>query len=196
MDAVHADLNTLESQIARQSLLDDLDRRASGTPLDGGGAGGAFEQLARQVTALDVIKAQLNDTGEAAGRAREVSAELERRSGRRAQGLLFSMALSGAPVERRVFSTTTPAAGPGSNLIATDVSPNLIDRLRERLVIRQLGATVLSDLVGNLSIPRLKASATATWVAENSPLTMSDPQTDAVGLLRSTSAGLSKYRAI
>jgi HK97 family phage major capsid protein len=179
-DTVSADVDNLNAQIARQSVIDDLDRRATGTPLDGGAGG--FDALAAKVTALDVIRAQLGDTSEASGRAREVSAELERRSGRKAQGLYFDMARSGAPPERRVFTTTNPAAGPGSNLIATDVSPNLIDRLRERLVVRRMGATVLSDLVGNLSIPRLKQSATAYWVAENSPITMSDPATDAVGL--------------
>jgi len=178
-DKATADLGTLEAAITRQSVIDDLDRRSVGTSLDGGAGG--FDALAKQVIILDVIRAQMGDTSEASGRAREVSAELERRSGRKAQGLLFSMALSGAP-ERRVFTTTNPATGPGSNLIATEVSPNMIDRLREKLVVRRMGATILSGLVGNLSIPRLKQSATAYWVAENSPITMSDPATDAVAL--------------
>jgi HK97 family phage major capsid protein len=187
-DAVSADVDNLNAQIARQSVIDDLDRRAAGTPLDGGGGG--FDALAAKVTALDVIRAQLGDTSEASGRAKEVSAELARRSGRPAQGMYFDLKRSGAPVERRVFTTALPAGGPGSNLIQTDVSPNLIDRLREKLVIRALGATVLSDLQGNLSIPRLKTSATATWVAENSPLTMSDPATDAVSMTPKHVGGL------
>lgn len=187
-DAIDAEARPLNAWIERQAAIDDLDRRASGTPLDGGSGG--FDALAAKVNILDVIRAQMGDGGEAAGRAREVSAELERRSGRKADGLFFDMARSGAPVERRVFTTTTPAGGPGSNLIATEVSPNLIDRLRERLVIRSLGATILSDLQGNLSIPRLKASATAYWVAENSPITMSDPQTDAVSLTPKHVGGL------
>jgi HK97 family phage major capsid protein len=179
-DTVSADVDNLNAQIARQSVIDDLDRRATGTPLDGGAGG--FDALAKQVTIMDVLRAGMGETDEGATRAREVSAELERRSGRKAKGLLFSMALSGAPPERRVFTTTNPATGPGSNLIATEVSPNLIDRLREKLVVRRLGATVLSDLVGNLSIPRLKQSATAYWVAEDAPIPLSDPATDAVGL--------------
>ncbi len=47
-------------------------------------------------------------------------------------------------------------------------------------MVRRMGASVLGGLVGNLSIPRLKASATASWVAENGAITASDPQTDQV----------------
>ena len=180
-DTLEAEAGQLNAAERRQALIDDLDRRASGTPLTGSADTG-FEALARQVTATDVIRAQMGGTDAASGRAREVSAELARRSGRQPEGLLFSLALSGAPVERRVYTTLAPGGGPGSNLIQTDVSPNLIDRLREAIVVRSLGATVLSGLVGNVSIPRLKVSATAQWVAENAAITASDPQTDSVGL--------------
>jgi HK97 family phage major capsid protein len=39
-----------------------------------------------------------------------------------------------------------------------------------------LGATTLSNLVGNVDIPGLKTSATSGWVAENTALTASDPE--------------------
>lgn len=178
-DALRAELEPLTHAIDRQALIDELDRRAGGTPLDGGGDA-SFDKLASQVTVLDVIRAQMGGTDAASGRAREVSAELEKRSGRPAQGLYFNMGQARAP-EQRVYGTLIPAGGPGSNLIQTDVSPNLIDRLREKIVVRALGATVLTGLQGNLSIPRLKASASGQWVAENTAITASDPQTDAVG---------------
>lgn len=94
------------------------------------------------------------------------------------------MGLSGAirQREQRVFTTTNPGGGPGSNLIQTDVWPSVIQRLQARLVVRSLGSTVLSGLQGNVNVPRLKASATAYWVAENAAITASDPQTDHVGL--------------
>jgi HK97 family phage major capsid protein len=168
-DALSAEADTLGAAERRTAALDELDRRAGGTTLAGGSTG-SFEDTAAQVTVLDVIRAQMGGTDAASGRAREVSAELARRSGRAPEGLLFSLAASGAPMERRTFSTTTPAGGPGSNLIQTTVSPNLIDRLREKVLVRQLGATVLGGLVGNLQIPRLKASAAAQWVAKARPL--------------------------
>jgi HK97 family phage major capsid protein len=85
-------------------------------------------------------------------------------------------------MERRVFTTTNPVGGPGSNLIQTTVSPNMIDRLREKTIVRKLGATVIGGLVGNLTIPRLKASASAQWIAEGGSITAADPSTDAITL--------------
>jgi HK97 family phage major capsid protein len=178
--ALEAEAATLASQESRQAALDDLDRRSAGSTV--AGADPRFEDMAAQVTVVDVIRAQMGGTDTACGRAREVSAELARRSGRAPEGLLFSMAASGAPREQRTFSTFNPAAGPGSNLVQTTVSANLIDRLREKVLVRQLGATVLGGLVGNLQIPRLKASAAAQWVAEGSAITQTDPQTDAITL--------------
>lgn len=103
---------------------------------------------------------------------------MARRSGRNPEGLFWNMGAT-AP-EQRVFSTTNPAGGPGSALIQTTVSPNVIDRLREKVLVRRMGATVLGGLTGNLAIPRLKASATAQWVAESGAITASDPQTEQV----------------
>jgi HK97 family phage major capsid protein len=179
--ALEGEATTLQSQESRQAALDDLDRRAAGNTI-AAGHDTRFEDLAAQVTMVDTIRAQMGGTDAACGRAREVSAELARRSGKTPEGLLFSLVASGAPREQRVFTTTNPGSGPGSNLIQTTVSPNLIDRLRERVLVRALGATVLGGLVGNLNIPRLKSSATAYWVAENTAITESDPATDFIGL--------------
>ena len=173
--ALRSDLESTDAALSRQALLDEIERRSNGTPL--AGADHRFDQLAGQVNALDVIRAQMGATDAGAGRAREVSAEIARRSGRSPEGLFLHM---GASAEQRTFSTTTPVGGPGSNTIQTTVSPNLIDRLRERVLVRQMGATVLTGLVGNLSVPRLKASASAQWIAEGGSITATDPQTDAV----------------
>jgi len=176
--ALEAEGATLAAQEQRQALLDEYDRRASGHHVAGTGDD-RFDALQAQVSAADVIRAQMGATDAGAGRAREASAELARRSGRSPEGLFWNMGAT-APTEKRVLTTTNPGGGPGSNLIQTTVSPTVIDRLRERVMVRRLGATVLGGLVGNLAIPRLKASATAQWVSENSAITASDPQTDHV----------------
>ena len=55
--------------------------------------------------------------------------------------------------EERVLTTAAPGGGPGSNIIATDhMGAQFIDILRARMVVRQLGATVLNDLRGNVDI--------------------------------------------
>jgi len=62
--------------------------------------------------------------------------------------------------EQRVLTTANPSGGPGSNIIGADYRPELFaDRLRNGTIIRNLGATCLSYLVGNVAIPRRKASA-------------------------------------
>jgi HK97 family phage major capsid protein len=182
VDELRTQLAAVDREIGLAELIETEERRSQGTLLHHGSGDAGFDQLASQVCALDICRAQMGGTDAACGRAREVSAEIERRSGRRAEGLFFDMRVSGARPERRVFTTTTPSGGPGSALIETEVSPNIIDRLRERIIVRSLGAVVLAGLQGNLSIPRLKASATGYWVAENTAITASDPQTDAVGL--------------
>ena len=174
---LEAEANTLAAQEQRQAAIDDLDRRAAGHTVSGVGDD-RFDSQAAQVSVLDVIQAQMGSTSVAAGRAREVSAELARRSGRNPEGLYFHMGAGGT--ERRDLTTFAPATG--SNLVQTTVSPNIIDRLRERVLVRKMGATVLGGLTGNLSIPRLKQSAVAQWVAENSPITETDPVYDQVPL--------------
>jgi HK97 family phage major capsid protein len=183
-DKATADLNTLEAAITRQSVIDDLDSRASGTPLDGGGGDNQFDALAARVSILDVLRAQTGGRDEAAGRAVEVSQELARRSGRPAAGLYWdavrSTSVARARMEQRVFGTLLPAGGAGGALIQTDVAPQAIDLLAPKLITARLGATILSGLVGNLAVPRVKQWPTVFWVAENAPLTVTDPGTEQV----------------
>ena len=158
-----------------------LDPRAAGTPLNGGAVDSRFETLAGQVTATD-------SNSRTAGRhrcrcwSRSRSEPGNCPPERQAAGrhVFSASAASGAPVERRTFSTTTPVGGPGANRIQTERFRQALFRLslRERVVVRQLGATVLGGLVGDLSIPRLKASATAQWIAEGVSISAADPQTD------------------
>lgn len=84
-NALAAEADALHKQEQRQALLDDMARRAAGTPA-GGGADNRFDALAGQVTVLDRIRAQLGATDAGAGHAPEVSAELARRSGRSPEG--------------------------------------------------------------------------------------------------------------
>jgi HK97 family phage major capsid protein/HK97 family phage prohead protease len=124
------------------------------------------------------------------GREKEVSAELARRAGRPFSGYAVPMAV----LEHRVLTTALPAGGPGSNLIATDHRADLyIDQLRAALKIKALGARVLSGLAGNVEVPKLKASATAGWVAENTALTISDPAFEKITLVPKHVGCLAEY---
>jgi HK97 family phage major capsid protein len=116
-------------------------------------------------------------TDAAASRAREVSAEIATRSGRNPQGLFFPTNARPNAAERRDLSLTT---GNGAALVQTDVSPDVIDILRNKSVVRSLGATVISGLIGNLAVPRISASSTTYWVADGASITASNPTIDQV----------------
>jgi len=170
-DTLKAEAAKVEANIQRQASLDELERRATGTPITGTDDHN-FDDEVRQFSLVRAIAAASGMSVDA-GREREVSAELERRSGRKAQGVMVPMAV----FEKRVLTTALPADGAGANMIGMDHRGDLfIDALRNRLVIRRLGARVISGLVGNLEIPNLKGSASSGWVAENAALTASDPK--------------------
>lgn len=69
-------------------------------------------------------------------------------------------------VLRRDLTTTPDSAG--GYLVATNLLVgSFIDMLRNRMVVQQAGATILTGLVGDIAIPKQTASATAYWLAEN-----------------------------
>ena len=69
------------------------------------------------------------------------------------------------PVECRDSFTATGAAGTGSDLIETNFM-DIQKPLRDRLVLSQAGARVLTGLRGNIDIPDYSGS-TANWEGEN-----------------------------
>lgn len=173
--ALEAESAGLAQAERRAATIDEIDRITAGQTVSGTGDS-RLDALQSQVRAQDVIAAQMGATTAGAGRAREASDEIARRSGRSPQGMFWNM---GASNEQRNF-TTNNVGGTGSALIQTTVSPNVIDRLREKVMVRRMGATVLGGLTGNLAIPRLKTSASAQWVGEGTQITESDPATEQV----------------
>ncbi len=169
--ALEAESATLQASETRQAALDELDRRAAGTTVAGSGDL-HFDRLAAGVTILDTIRAQLGETDAGAGRAREYSAEMSRRSGSKPNGLFAPM---GAPrVEQRTFALPA-GSGNGANLIETQVATSVIDVLRNRSIVMGLGAQVIADLVGNLALPRLASSAQIGWVADGTSVPTGNP---------------------
>lgn len=184
-DTLKAEAAKVEANITRQATLDELERRATGTPITGTGDT-SFDDEVRNFSLVKAIAAASGMNVDA-GREREISAELERRSGRKAQGVMVPM----AALEQRVLTTALPADGAGSNLVSMDHRGDLfVDALRQRLVIRRLGARVISGLVGNLEIPNLKGSASSGWVAENAALTASDPKFGSITMTPKHAGGI------
>lgn len=171
-ETLKAELESTEKAITRQTLVDEAERRMQGENISGSGDNQLDAEL-RNFSLIRAIAGQCPDLSVDWGRERELSQELQRRSGRSAKGIMVPLSV----FETRVTTTAAPAGGPGSLLIATDHLGNeYIDRLRAKLVISRLGARVLNGLSGNVEIPGLKASATAGWVAENTALAHSDAE--------------------
>ncbi len=66
-------------------------------------------------------------------------------------------------IQQRDLTATTGNAG--GYVVATDnLAGSFIDLLRNRAVVAQLGATMMTGLVGNVTIPKQTAAATAYWL--------------------------------
>ena len=75
----------------------------------------------------------------------------------------------------------------GGHLVATELlAQNFIDLLRNRMMVRRLGATILGGLVGDIAIPRQTGGATAYWVAESGAPTESQQAFDQVAMTPKT----------
>lgn len=165
---LRSDLDRAEQAVQRQEMIDDADRRAAGQPITGSGDD-RFDAEVRNFSLTRAIASMVPEiAGNVdAGREREISQEIARRSGRAFKGIAVPLTV----FEKRVTTTTSG----GSNIIATDFKGDqFIDTLRANLITGRLGATVLSGLSGNVAIPKRSGSVSASWVSENQALTFSD----------------------
>ncbi len=104
------------------------------------------------------------ENGRLDGVEAEVSAEIASRYGKKPRGFY-------APHQRYGNLDLTTGAGAIDN--HTDHS-NFIDLLRNKMVLQELGAKVLTDLSGNVSIPRQSGGATAYWIQANGSNTITN----------------------
>lgn len=188
-DALKTALDALEKAIQNRAAVDALDRQTRGSTV---GGGDSFERELRQFSVTRALGAMAGIAGIDAGREREVSAEMARRSGRQTEGIIVPYA---ALAETRVVTSAgpvpqgTPVTAPGTNLISTVLDgQRWIDALRARTVILSHGATLLTELSSYLDIPRLVTPAVTQFVAENAPFPVSDETWEKISL-RAKSAG-------
>lgn len=167
-DELKAKLKGLENQIRRAETVAEAERSMEAVSGPSRIGGDGFEALCRSYRVTAAIVHMLDPGRVEAGKEIEISRELERRSGRKAEGIMVPHEIF---IERRDVLTS----GSGGNLVPTQHRADLyIDRLRAALQVQSLGATVLSGLIGNQDIPKLTGSATAYWVAEHGAITESD----------------------
>lgn len=81
---------------------------------------------------------------------------------------------------RKTLTSNAPTLG--QTTVPNDFLPDLIDVLRARTVLDRINAFDVDLTHGNLSIPRLTATAATSWGAENATIAAVDPTFGSVNL--------------
>ncbi len=118
-----------------------------------------YTREADKFSLVNAIKAQATGDWSQAGREREIGQELCRKHGQRtATGIL----VPNQSWSKRTFVTSSGSAG--GNIVATDIlEDQFIDALRPYSAVMEAGATMITGLQGNVSIPKRATSSTAEW---------------------------------
>lgn len=218
-DAAIANGQTVEQ--FRASLLDKLVQAGTLKPAESPEIGMSARDLQRFsfcrlfLAAMDPMNAELQRNAaferecSEAVRAKQGNRKTDReggltipvevlRAGASAFGPEFARAQAAAliakvsdPAYRDLVVGTSTAGG---NLVATDLlGGSFITLLRARSRVIQMGASLFSDLNGNLAIPRQTGGASIYWVAENGAPTESQATFDQVTLTPKTVGAFTDY---
>lgn len=142
----------------------------------------------RSYSVVRAINAAISGNWKEAGLEREVSAEIERQTGRATSGFFMPHNL-----EMRA-PYAVGASGTGGALVATELlASSFIDVLRNSALIMQMGPTLLTGLVGNVAIPRQASQTASYWVTEASAITEAEATFDQVTLSPKQIGARSQY---
>lgn len=138
---------------------------ALGNPID---EIGLSQRELKNYKFMNAIRAQMGRQFEKdAGFELEVSRAVAQKSGKDPKGIY----IPGEVLKRDLNIGTTTAGG---HMKGTDhMGDSFVEMLRNRTLVKQMGATVLSGLRGDVQIPTQTGAATAYWVAEGADLTES-----------------------
>ncbi|MBT9134592.1 MAG: hypothetical protein DDT38_01331 [Firmicutes bacterium] len=183
MVALRTALDTAVAEATRcQKNLESVQVRTQFKPISGEPADptklGMSDKELRGYSLIRAIRAAATGDWSQAGLEREASAEVAKQLNRSPQGFFVP---TDALIEQR--DLTKGVFAQGGALVETDLrAASFIDMLRNRMVVRRAGATVLSGLVGDVTIPRQTSGATAFWVAESGSPAETRQGTDQVAL--------------
>ena len=180
-DAIKAEIVNLEGQEARAQFVEEAERRSLGQPVDK-----ARNDMEGQVNVMDAIACQIENRS-ASGALAEFQAEAKRQGlTARNGGILVPTSI----FEKRTTMTTTGAAAVVPDDYRAD---QFIGLLRNSLIVRQLGARVLSGLRGDTVLPKATGAATAYWVGEGDALTESNTTYSSIKLEPKTVGALTAF---
>jgi HK97 family phage major capsid protein/HK97 family phage prohead protease len=130
---------------------------------------------------IRAVNAAITGDWKKAGFELECSNEIAKRTGRVATDKMGFFVPTNL---RAAYTVGTAGAGTtGGTMVATNLlAGNFIEVLRNKARVMQLGATVLSGLVGNVDIPRQTGQTSTFWVAEGVDTTEAEATFDKVSL--------------
>lgn len=167
-DGLKTAITDLEGQEQRAQFVEDAERRTAGEPVDK-----SRTDLEGRISIVEAIAAHAENRS-LTGALAEYNAE-QKRQGVQAKGVLIPQSL----FEKRAAQTTTTAAG----IVPEDFrADQFVGLLRNSMVVQSLGARVLPNLRGDVTIPRQATTSTAQWLAEGDALTDSGMTFNSIGL--------------
>lgn len=133
------------------------------------------EQEKRDYSLVRAIRAQITGNWKDAGFERECSDAIAKRTGKDTAGFFMPMNI------RAQYNTG--ATGTGGAVVATNLlASEFIEVLRNKARVVQLGARMLTGLVGNVDIPRQITATNTYWVTEGADVTEAEATFDKISL--------------
>jgi HK97 family phage major capsid protein len=181
-DALKSEITALEGDEQRAQFVEDLERRSLGAqPVDRSRA-----DMEGRINVLDAIGAQIEQRS-VSGALAEFQAEAKRQGlTARNGGILVPSSI----FEKRATMTTTTAAAVAPDDYRAD---QFIGLLRNSLIVRQLGARVLTGLKGDAVLPKATGSSSAFWINEGDALTESNTTYGSIKLEPKTVGALTAF---
>lgn len=166
------------------SLMPSTGSLTRPNPQDGGRIGMSGAEIG-SYSIIKAIRAMASGDWRSAPQELEASDAVAQQLGKAARGVFIPRDALEARMETRDLLKGTTTAG--GFTVGTDLlGASFIDLLRNASVVRVAGATILSGLVGDITIPRQSGPSTAYWVPESGALTESQQTFEQVALTPKT----------
>lgn len=180
-NALLSQAEKLQAQIEREERQQQMEGSIAASQQPAASAHiGMNQREVQKYSLVRAIWASVQNDWRGAELEREASVAVARQLRREPQGFFVP-----ADWAQRDLVVGTNTAG-GHTVQTELLAQSFITLLRNSMMVRAAGATILSDLTGNIAIPRQTGGATAYWVAENGAPTESQQAFDQVTMTPKT----------
>lgn len=186
---VQSGVSAANARVLVADIVLERARGSSTVSFDRGSNPDLTEKEKARYSMIRAVNASLSGSWKEAGFELECSNEIAKRHGKEPQNAKGFFVPTNIPMAQRAsYAVGTPGAGTtGGTLVATNLlAGSFIEVLRNRARVLQLGATVLSGLVGAVTIPRQTGQTATFWTAEGVNTSEGEATFDSVSLSMKT----------